>query len=638
MKRRDPLADPATQKRLFNYRTLVTAFAVILLFVAAITRLVQLQIFDHQGYAQAARQNRVRVQPIPPPRGLIYSRSGQLLAENVPSYTLAVIPDEVHHLAATLKALGKIVRLTPEDLRSFKALRTVTPGYRAIPLATHLDQKDLARFAVDRYRFPGVEIESRLRRYYPYANLTADTVGYVGRISESDLKHVDASAYAGTVYFGKSGLELADQARLHGQPGYKVMEVDANGQPVGTLKRERPHPGDDLILTLDMGLQQVAQQAMKGKRGAVVVMDPRTGAILAAVSNPAYDPNWFVDGISSRRYRTLVGDPGNPLWNRAFAASYAPGSTIKPFIALAGLNDRVIQPQTKVFSGPYYIIPGDKTQHRFWDWTPYGHGWTDLTKAIAQSVDTYFYPLAYQLGIHRIDDMLGRFGFGKPPPLHLPGVAAGVLPSPAWKQRTQGHPWYPGDTVLMGIGQGYLQVTPLQLASAVSEIAMRGHADRPHLLRAIRNPVDGRTEAVKPQPLPAITLKRPAYWQNVIAGMQAVIDSPAGTAYREFHSFPLPVAGKTGTAQVFANPKNPFQQKRRHIPYRLRDNALFEAFTPVDHPELAVVVIVEHAGDRLGPASTVTRKIMDYWLAHRRAIEHPGTPVTLEPYTRAATQ
>lgn len=636
MKRRDPLADPASQKRLFNYRTLITALAVILLFMAAIARLVQLQIFDHKNYAQAARENRVRVQPIPPPRGLIYSRSGQLLAENVPSYTLAVIPDETHDLSSTLKALAKIVTLSPEDLRSFKALRSITPGYREIPLVTHLSQATVARFAVNRYRFPGVEIQSRLRRYYPYAALTAETIGYVGRISESDLKHVNASDYAGTVYFGKNGLELTDQSRLHGHPGYKVIEVDADGQPVDTLKRQLPTPGVDLILTLDMGLQRVAQQAMQGKRGAVVVMNPRSGAILAAVSNPAYDPNWFVDGISSQRYRKLVDDPGNPLWNRAFAASYAPGSMIKPFIALAGLNARIIKPQTEVFSGPYYIIPGDKTRHKFWDWTPYGHGWTNLTKAIAQSVDTYFYPLAYQLGIQRIDNMLSHFGFGQRPPLGVPGVAAGVLPSPAWKRRTQGQPWYPGDTVLMGIGQGYLQVTPLQLATAVSEIAMRGHASRPHLLRAIRNPVDGRIETLPSQPLPAITLKHEAYWGDVIAGMQAVVDSSAGTAYREFHGFPLPVAGKTGTAQVYANPKNPFL-KRLHIPYRLRDNALFEAFTPVKHPELVVVVIVEHAGDRLGPASGVTRKIMNYWLAHRQAIEHPVAPLSLQPFKRAAT-
>lgn len=636
MKRRDPLADPASQKRLFNYRTLATAFAVIVLFVAAIARLAQLQLFDHRDYAQAARENRVRVQPIPPPRGLIYSRNGRLLAENVPSYSLAVIPDEVHDLHATLDALGRVVKLTPDDLQSFATLRRITPGYRAIPLATHLSQADLARFAVNRYRFPGVEIQSRLRRYYPYANLTADTVGYVGRISESDLHRVDPSQYAGTIYFGKNGLELANQSMLHGSPGYKVLEVDANGQPVGTLKRHLPAPGQDLILTLDIGLQRVAQKAMHGKRGAVVVMNPRTGAILAAVSNPAYDPNWFVDGISNRRYHKLVSDPGNPLWNRALAAGYAPGSTIKPFIALAGLEAGLIKPQTKIFSGPYYIIPGDTTQHKFWDWTPYGHGWTDLSKAIAQSVDTYFYPLAYQLGIKRIDGMLSRFGFGQRPGLRVPGVSAGVLPSPSWKQRTQGHAWYPGDTVVMGIGQGYLQVTPLQMATAVSEIAMRGHGFRPHLLRALRNPVDGKITPVAPQPLPPIELKRQGYWNDVIAGMQAVVNSPAGTAYQEFQGFPLPVAGKTGTAQVFANPKNPFQQRKR-LPYRLRDNALFEAFTPVAHPELAVVVIVEHAGDHLGPASSVTRKIMDYWLAHRRLIEHPDTPVSLQPFSRKPT-
>lgn len=634
MKRRDPLADPKGQKRLFNYRVLFAALGVIVLFMAVIARLVQLQLFDHKDYAQAARANRVRVQSVPPPRGLIYSRSGKLLAENIPGYTLALIPDEIPNLSATLKALSQIVDLTPDDLSSFETLRRINPGYRAIPLVTNLSPKALARFAVNRYRFPGVKIESRLRRSYPYANLTADTVGYVGRISETDLKKVNPDDYAGTVYYGKSGLELADQSKLHGYPGYKVLEVDANGQTVGALNRQRPTPGDDLILTLDIGLQQVAQQAMKGKRGAVVVMNPRTGAILAAISNPTFNPNWFVDGISTRRYHELVTDPGNPLWNRALAASYAPGSTIKPYIALAGLNAHLIKPQTKVFSGPYYIIPGDKTQHKFWDWTPYGHGWTNLTKAIAQSVDTYFYPLAYELGIKRIDHMLSRFGFGQAPALNLPGIAAGVLPSPDWKKRTQGHPWYPGDTVLMGIGQGYLQVTPLQLAIAVSEIAMRGHAFHPHLLRAVRNPINGRIDTLKPDALPVISLKRPTYWHDVIDGMRAVVASPYGTAHQNFRGFPLPVAGKTGTAQVFANPKNPFKHHRRKIPYRLRDNALFEAFTPVDHPELVVVVIVEHAGDKLGPASGVARQIMDYWLAHRQAIEHPPASMSLQPFTR----
>lgn len=637
MKRRDPLANPSNQRRLFNYRTLITALAVILLFAAAIARLVQLQILDHRHYAQAARQNRVRLQPVPPPRGLMYSRSGQLLAENRPSYTLAVIPDEVPHLAATLKALGKIIPLSEDDLHSFKALKAITPAYQAIPLATNLSQKTIACFAVNRYHFPGVVIQSRLRRYYPYANLTADTVGYVGRISGANLKHVDANDYAGTVYFGKNGLELSDQSELHGHPGYKIMEVNAGGQPLGTLQSRLPAPGTDLILTLDMGLQRIAQNAMKGKRGAVVVMNPRTGGLLAAVSNPAYNPNWFVDGISSRRYHQLVNDPGKPLWNRAFDASYAPGSTIKPFIALAGLNDGIIKPKTKIFAGPYYVIPGDKSKHKFWDWTPNGHGRTNLTKAIAQSVDTYFYPLAYKLGIHRIDKMLDKFGFGQRPPLNIPGVADGVLPSPKWKQHTHGEHWYPGDTVLMGIGQGYLQVTPLQLAIAVSEIAMRGHAKQPHLIRAIRNPMSGKIHNIKPSDLPVIRLKRQAYWHDVITGMHAVVNSPRGTAYSEFRGFPLPVAGKTGTAQVFANPKNPFE-KQRHIPYRLRDNALFEAFTPIKHPELVVVVVVEHAGDHLGPASGVTRKIMNYWLSHRNTVENPATSDDLQPFTRPIIQ
>jgi len=609
-------------------------FVVLALLAVAVFRLVQLQVLDHKNYAEAARENRIRFEPVPPPRGLVYSRNGKLLAENLPGYNLVLVPNEVPDVAKSVRALTRLMKIPPRDVQRFERLRRATPAYQPVPLLTDLDAQQLARFAVNRYRFPGVHIQARLIRHYPYGGLTADSVGYVGRINAAELKRIDSDNYAGTNFIGKSGLELEYQDSLHGLVGYRVMKVDATGEPLSTLQRHPPTPGNDLVLTLDVGLQRVAQQAMQGHQGAVVVMDPQNGAILALASTPSFNPNWFVNGISARRYHGLIGNSAKPLWNRALDAAYAPGSTIKPFIAVAALNAHVITPQQKIHAGPYYVIPGDRSHHKFWDWTPYGHGMTDLKKAIAQSVDTYFYPVAYNLGIAAIDKTLAKFGFGTAPALGLPGESAGILPSPAWKRRTHNRPWYRGDTVVMGIGQGYLQITPLQLASAVSLIAMRGHGYRPRLLRAIRDPIKRRLQVIPPKPFPSIQLQQPAYWSDVIAGMHAVTASIHGTAHRAFLGFPLPVAGKTGTAQIFGFHQDPFKRHRK-IPYRLRDNALFEGFTPIKHPQLAVVVVVEHAGDRLGPASIIARKIMDYWYGHRAQMHRPLSQLVLQPIATA---
>lgn len=603
---------------------------VLALLSVAVYRLVQLEVLDHRGYAQAARNNRVRIDPVPPPRGLIYSRNGKLLAENVPSYNLVLVPYDVHNLTATVQSLEQLLHIPTAEVQRFYRLLRTTPPYRSVPLLTQLTQHQLAHFAVESYRFPGAHVQAQLVRRYPFGSLTVDSVGYVGRINAPELRQVNANNYSGTNYFGKSGLELAYQSQLHGQVGYKVVKVDAQGRPLQTLKKNLPVPGRDLVLTLDMGLQRVAQKAMKGWQGAVVVMNPRNGAILALVSKPAFNPNWFVNGISVKRYRTLLDNPHKPLWNRALDAGYAPGSTIKPFIALGALQAHVITPSTQIYAGPYYIIPGDKTRHKFWDWDPYGHGVTNLKKAIAQSVDTYFYPVAYKMGIHAIDRTLAKFGFGRSPLPGLPGESAGVLPTPKWTQRTLGQPWYPGDTVLMGIGQSYLQVTPLQLTKAVSIIAMRGHGYRPRLLRAWRTSPRGALHPIPPQPLPVVRFGNPQFWSDVIAGMHAVTASPHGTAYWTFRGFPLPVAGKTGTAQLFNVGADPFA-KHGKVPFRLRDNALFEAFTPIKHPRIAIVVVCEHAGQLLGPASKVARKVLDYWYKHQGQVSRPLSRLAFEP-------
>ncbi|APZ42034.1 penicillin-binding protein 2 [Acidihalobacter ferrooxydans] len=601
----------------------VLAALVFVMLGGAVYRLAELQVLEHRSYALAAHDNRVRIDPVPPPRGLIYSRNGILLAENVPSYALVIVPDDVHHMAQTLQALTRLLNIAPTDLKHFTQLLHRTPPYRAVPLLTELTPKQIAKFAVERYRFAGVHVQAHLVRRYPYRGLTTDSVGYVGRINATELSKVNANNYAGTDYFGKSWLEADYEPQLHGTAGYVVHRVNAGGQPLETLQRHLPVPGQDIVLTLDKGLQEVAQKAMRGKLGAVVVLNPRNGAILALVSSPSFDPNWFVNGISEKRYLSLLNNPAKPLWNRALQAGYAPGSTIKPYIAVGALQDGVVTAKEKIFAGPYYVLPHDPTKHKFWDWTPYGAGMTDLKKAIEESVDTYFYPVAVKMGITRLDRTLAKFGFGKDPMPSLNGVASGLLPSPAWKRRALGQSWYPGDTVVMGIGQGYLQITPLQLAKAVSIIAMHGQGFVPRLVRAWYDPTTHALRPNPPRPLPTIRLRDPKYWSDVIAGMHAVTASPNGTAYPSFIGFPHTVAGKTGTAQLFSTPHtNPFA-RQAPVPYNLRDNNLFEAFTPIDHPQLAVVVVVEHTGVRIGAASRVARKIMTYWYAHRAQIDRP---------------
>lgn len=605
-------------KRLYRRRLTIVVAIIGCLLILLAARLVQLQIGEHHRYAIAARANRIRIEPVAPARGLIYDRGGRLLAENVPGYTLEVVPDEAHHLQKTLKALQKLLPIHARQIKRFNALVKATPSFDPVPLLTNLDAREVARIAVNSYRFPGVELHTRLQRHYPHGDLTADSTGYVGRISAAELHHVNAAAYADTIYFGKRGIELKYQNILHGQPGYRIVEVDAAGRPVKILRFHKATPGDDLILTLDLGMQKVAAKALEGQRGAVVVLNAHTGSILALVSSPSFNANWFINGISTARFQTLLKNPGKPLWNRAVASGYATGSCIKPFIALAGLNDGVITNSQTIYSGPYYVIPDDPTKHKFWDWQPWGHGWTDLRKAIAQSVDTYFYPLAYKLGIHRMDNMLRKFGFGQCTHIDLPNATCGLLPSPEWKRKTLGEPWYPGDTVVMGIGQGYLQVSMVQLAEATARLATRGHSAAPHLLRAILPPGHSKAIPIRIHKLPTIRVRSPQYWNDVIAGMRAVVTSPEGTAHRTFKGFPYPVAGKTGTAQVVNVAGDPFKEKGK-IPYRMKSNALFEAFTPVRNPQIVAVAIVEHAGMTLGPASTIVRKLFSYWYKHHQA-------------------
>jgi penicillin-binding protein 2 len=632
--RRESLKDPIRERRQFVWRAVAAALVVLGLFVGVLSRLVDLQVLQHARYSGMAHDNRVHIVALPPPRGLIYDRHGTLLAENVPSYSLDVTPEQVPDMDATLQALKQVVALSDEDIRRFKAEVRGKWPFKSITLRFNLTPEEVARFAVQRYRFPGVDIAARLRRYYPLGASMVDAVGYVGRIDLKELQSVDARNYEGTSHFGKTGVERYYEDRLHGKVGYDQVEVNAKGRQIRVLSHHPPVPGEDLVLSLDAGLQQITEKALQGREGAAVAIDPRTGGVLALVSSPSYDPNWFVDGISSARYKTLRDNWRRPLFNRALAGQYPPGSTIKPFMALAGMQNGIITPDQQVYAGPYWQIPGDPAQRRYRDWKPGGHGLTDVTKAITESADTYFYQLAFRLGIDNMHTFLTQFGLGQPTGIDTTGSLSGLLPSPQWKRRTRGQVWYPGNTVVAGIGQGFMLTTPLQLASATATLSMRGEGLRPRLLRAARDPLSGAIAEAPTTPLAPVTLRSSAYWNSVITGMTHVTQQRDGTAWLAFRGFPYVVGGKTGTAQVTSQ-RYSDQTDESTIPYKLRDNGLFIAFAPADHPLIAVAIVVEHGGGGSHSAAPIAREMIGYYLAHNteqkqgRLVLKPNAPQDL---------
>lgn len=628
------LKNPTRERRQFIWRIGMAGGFVLILFLVLLGRLVYLQVFEHARYASMAQENRVRVVALPPPRGLIYDRHGVVLAENVPSYSLEVTPEHVPNMQATLAALAKVVKLSQDDMRRFRTRLKGGWPFKSIALRLNLSPEEVARFAVERYRFPGVDIVPRLRRYYPLGASMVDAVGYVGRIDVKELRSVDAKNYEGTAYFGKIGIERFYERRLHGKVGYQKLEVDAHGRPLRVLSTQPPVPGEDLVLSIDAGLQRIAEKALAGKEGAAVAIDPRTGEVLALVSAPDYDPNWFVDGISRARYQALREDWRRPLFNRALAGQYPPASTIKPFMALAGMQYNIVKPTQKLYAGPYWRIPGDPAKRKYLDWNRGGHGPTDAVKAISESADTYFYQLAYRLGIRKMDAFLEKFGFGRPTGIDTTGALSGLLPTPEWKQRTRGRPWYPGNTVVAGIGQGFLLTTPLQLASAAATLSMQGQGFRPHLLRASRDPEQGGIHSQMPTPLPPVRLRSAAYWEAVDRGMWEVTHQRHGTAWQAFRNFPYSVAGKTGTAQVSSFYYSDTTDEST-IPYKLRDNGLFIAFAPVNHPLIAVAIVVEHGGGGSHSAAPLARKMIAYYLDNNaikvdgRLVLKPNAPAEL---------
>jgi penicillin-binding protein 2 len=605
------IKDSLRERRLFERRALVTLLGTVLLLLILLGRLFYLQVLGHEHFITLSDSNRVKPVAIPPTRGLIYDRNGVVLAHNLPSFSLEVVPEDVPDLDATLAELGTVIAIEPSDIERFKAQVKQRPRFTSIPLRFRLSDQEVASFAVNRHRFPGVDIEARLARHYPLGELTAHAVGYVGRINEQELKTLDAGNYSATSHVGKVGVEGYYEDLLHGEVGHEQVEVNAQGRVLRVLGHTPPTPGRSIYLHLDSRLQAVATDALESYRGSVVAIEIKTGGVVAFVSKPGYDPNPFVNGIDAASYKALRQAEDRPLFNRALRGQYPPGSTIKPFIALAGLEEQVTGAESTTYCPGFYRLGGRGRRYRCWKRV--GHGHVDLERAIVESCDVYFYNLARDLGIDRLHDFLAGFRFGRPTGVDLSGELPGVLPSREWKRGRFNQPWYPGETLIVGIGQGYDLVTPLQLADATAILARRGKVLTPRLLYAESDPDSVSLEVRHPPAEAPMQVRSPHNWDRVIRAMTQVVHGRRGTARRIAKDAPVRIAGKTGTAQVFAI-KQDEKYDEDKVPEKLRDHALFIAFAPVDDPLLAVGVLVENGGHGGSVAAPVARKVIDAYL------------------------
>ncbi len=615
----ESVRDTFEEKRSFTRRVVVAALMVLLLSGLLLGRLTQIQLVQHDYYTTRADDNRMRLIPVPPVRGLIYDRNGALLAQNEPSFSLKLTPEKVPGgLDNTLARLAELMQLDERDLARFKDRMHKMKRYMAVPVRTHLSMEEVARFEVNRYDYPGVDVIPELARDYPMADVTAHLIGYVGGISDTDYANLNESEYQGLTQIGKAGIERSHEDELRGMPGNKVIEANAAGKRLRDLPGQGtlPASGQDLFLSIDAKLQAVAEQAFGDLDGAAVALDPKTGEVLALVSKPGFAPGPFVEGIDGDSYRALLEDPDRPLYNRALLGTYPSGSTIKPFLALAGLHFGTINPEKPVFDPGYFQLPGVSRKYRCDK--RQGHGWLALDQAIAQSCDVYFYQAAVNLGIDRIDEVLNEFGFGHVTGVDIPNEKAGILPTREWKRRVRHDSWYLGETVNMGVGQGYFTVTPIELALAASRIAMHGGGFKPHLVHAMRDAQTGDQQAVRPEPLPPIKDIEESVYARVIKGMSMVTQGPTGTAYRVFKDAPYTSAGKTGTAQVAGlRQDETYAPKLDTVQKKLRDHALFIAFAPVEDPQIVVAVVAEHSGFGATSAAPVARQMIDQYLTGR---------------------
>lgn len=602
------IKDNLVEGRLFLGRIVAALIIIILLTSGLITRLIYLQIVGHEHYSSLAKENSVKLVPLVPTRGIIYDRKGKILADNTTSYSLELIPEQISDLDDTLKRLQALLDIPDEKIESYQKLRKRQKRFMSAPLLSNMSDEELARFAVARPYFPGVDIQTHLVRHYPYSDLASHVVGYVGRINESELKDLPMSEYRGSTHIGKLGIEGSYETYLHGKTGYAEIETNVQARSLNTLNEVHPVPGANLYLTLDIELQQIAYDALDFYNGAVVAIEIKTGGVLVFASRPGFDPNPFVVGIGSDAYKALQLSDDQPLYNRALRGVYPPGSTMKPFIALGGLEYQVINPQQTLFCPGFYQLPG--VSHKYRDWKKGGHGSVNISTAITQSCDVYFYRLASMLGIDHLHDFLQQFGFGEKSGIDLEGEKSGLLPSRQWKREKKNQDWYPGETLITGIGQGYHQVTPLQLARATATLANRGNVVTPFLVDKIMTP-DGTIPGPETHGK-AIPLKEKNI-NEIFKGMINVVHGGGGTARSIGRDIDYQIAGKTGTAQVFGIKQNA-KYNESEIDFKLRDHALFISFAPADNPEIAVAVIVEHGGHGGSVAAPIAAKVIKQYL------------------------
>jgi len=595
--------------RLFKERMFVAFAIVIVLIFVLISRMVYLQVYQHDIYTTKSDKNRMHVRAIPPTRGLILDRKGRMLAENLPSYNLMFVREQAKDIQGVLDVLAEILELDEKQKIDMaeQAYSQRRPFHSAL-LLSQLNEKQIAKISVNRYRLSGVEIEAQLIRHYPYGPMTAHVLGYVSRISEKDLTNVDRSQYAGTYYIGKSGIERQYEETLHGRVGVQTVETNARGRVLSVLDETLPQPGESLTLHLDADLQYAAIRALSGFRGAIVAIEPSTGGILAMVSTPSFDPNLFVSGIDSKTYRQLITSRDLPMFNRSIRGNYPPASTIKAFMALAGLEAGVINRNTSIEDPGWFQLPNDKRFYR--NWKRGGHGTVNLNRAIVVSNDTYFYHLAFNLGIDRIHPFMERFGFGVNTSLDLPQASAGLMPSREWKKGARKSPWFPGETLSVGIGQGYWQATPLQIATSMALLANRGKWVQPRIVKQVGDEDIPLKQEGTPDD---IVLSDPTHWDQVIQAMVDVVHSRHGTARKMSRGVDYIIAGKTGTAQVKSIKQGEVYDENK-IAERYRDHALFAGFAPRDNPKIALAVVVENSGGGSSTAAPIARMVFDAYL------------------------
>ena len=627
MKKRRTLKDARGEAALFQRRSL-GGFALIVLGQIALSgRFFYLQVMRHDEFVTRSENNRVKPKVIPPARGLIYDRNGVLLADNVPAFRLEVVPEQVPDMAAMLTQIGSVVPLEADDVADFKKQLKQSRRFESVPLKMHLSEDDIARFAINRWRFPGVDVVPYLTRHYPYGDLFAHVIGYVGRIDADDLKRLDSNRYQGTSHVGRSGIERSYEDVLHGTPGYELVEVNADGRTQRVLETHPPVPGKNLYLSIDVRMQKAAATAFEGRPGAAVAIDPRNGQVLAMVSVPSFDPNLFVNGISSTDYKALTTAPDKPLYNRALRGVYPPGSTVKPFLALGGLAYGVRKPEDTVPSTGEFCLPGQSRCYR--DDKRGGDGVVDMVSAIEKSTNTYFYKLALDLGIDRLSNWMRRFGFGRKTGIDLDGEEDGVLPSREWKQEHSRQPWYPGETIIAGIGQGYWAVTPLQLAHAMSILAGKGVPRAPRLVMATQDGVDAAKQPLRNPPTGPSLVSDPANLDVIKQGMEAVISGGTGRGLDK--GFPYPIAGKSGTAERFSRTSSAYDTNKNTAYLASRHRAWFEAYTPADDPRIAAVAMLEAGAWGAQDAGPIVRRILDAWLVIQGGAPDKPLPAGTNP-------